>query len=73
MSLDDKKDRQVIDIQKIRARKAVKKHMNGKGPSRTSGGPKNKIFAWIQFFLFLALVSYLMKVCQGGGGGGGGG
>ena len=52
--------RQVIDIQKIRKRKA-QAGKNGRGSNRKPGW-----VLWLQFILLLLVCGYVMKFCQSG-------
>lgn len=61
----------IVSIAEARKRqKVLRKGANGadhgKEKHPKKNGPGNKIWAYIQFFLFLGVLAYFMQKCRGG-------
>jgi len=70
---DDKK--KIVDLAEARKRQrtlrfgaSARQHANGKGPAKPpQRGTGRKIWSYVQFLLFLAVIAYFMRLCQSGG------
>ncbi len=53
-------------------KQATRNRMNGASaynqPGKQPSKIKSSVFRYIQFFLFLLVMAYMMRTCQGGGG-----
>lgn len=69
---DDKK--KIVDLAEARKRQrtlrfgaSARNHANGKSPPKQPRGTGRKIWSYVQFLLFLAVIAYFMRLCQSGG------